>query len=76
MEGILSSGEVLKATVSEDVEITGEFVVCGECHRKSGLGASEGQFVTPPVVGSILYEPMQLPTSRPPAPPVLRPAYD
>jgi hypothetical protein len=76
MEGILSSGESLVATVSQDVEITGGFVVCGECHRKSGLGASEGQFVTPPVVGPILYEPMQLPTSRPPAPPVLRPAYD
>ena len=75
MEGILPSGEVLEATVAEDVAISGEFVVCGECHRKSGLGASEGQFVTPPVVGSILYEPLQLPTSRPPAPPVLRPAY-
>ena len=76
MEGTLSSGESLVATVSQDVEITGDFVVCGECHRKSGLGASEGEFVTPPVVGSILYEDWQLPTSRPPAPPVLRPAYD
>lgn len=76
MGGVLSSGEPLKATVSGDVEITGEFVVCGECHRKSGLGASEGESVAPPVVGSLLYEPLQLPVSRPPEPPIQRPAYD
>jgi hypothetical protein len=58
------------------VEITGEFVVCGECHRKSGLGASEGESVAPPVVGALLYEPLQLPVSRPPEPPIQRPAYD
>jgi len=75
-EGILSSGEALTAVVSGDVEITGEFVVCGECHRKSGLGASEGEFIAPPVVGSLLYIPLQLPVSRPPEPPVQRPAYD
>lgn len=75
MEGILPSGEPLRAIVNGDVEISGEFVNCGECHRKSGLGASEGQSVAPPVVGALLYEPFQLPTSRPPAPPVLRPAY-
>jgi hypothetical protein len=75
MEGVLPSGEPLTAIVNGDVEITGDFVVCGECHRRSGLGASEGQSVAPPVVGALLYEPFQLPTSRPPAPPVLRPAY-
>ena len=76
MEGILPSGEPLTAVVSGDVEITGEFVVCGECHRKSGLGASEGESIAPPVVGSLLYQPLQLPVSRPPEPPVQRPAYD
>jgi len=76
MEGVLPSGEPLTAVVSGDVQITGEFVVCGECHRKSGLGASEGQSIAPPVVGSLLYEPLQLPVSRPPEPPVQRPAYD
>jgi hypothetical protein len=76
MEGVLPSGEPLTALVSGDVEITGEFVVCGECHRKSGLGASEGESVAPPVVGSLLYQPLQLPVSRPPEPPVQRPAYD
>jgi len=76
MEGVLPSGEPLTAVVSGDVEITGEFVVCGECHRKSGLGASEGESIAPPVVGSLLYEPLQLPVSRPPEPPIQRPAYD
>ena len=76
MEGILPSGEPLRAVVSGDVEITGEFLVCGECHRKSGLGASEGESVAPPVVGELLYKPLQLPVSRPPEPPVQRPAYD
>ena len=75
-EGILSSGEPLTAIVASDVEITGEFIVCGECHRKSGLGASEGEYVAPPVVGSLLYMDLQLPVSRPPEPPVQRPAYD
>ena len=76
MDGILPSGEPLTAIVSGDVEISGEFVVCGECHRKSGLGASEGESIAPPVVGSLLYQPLQLPVSRPPEPPVQRPAYD
>jgi len=75
-EGMLPSGEPLTAIVSGDVEITGEFLVCGECHRKSGLGASEGESVAPPVVGSLLYIDLQLPVSRPPEPPVQRPAYD
>jgi hypothetical protein len=75
-EGILSSGEPLTAIVANDVEITGEFVVCAECHRRSGLGASEGESIAPPVVGSLLYMDLQLPVSRPPEPPVQRPAYD
>jgi len=75
-DGILSSGEPLTAVVSGDVEITGDFLVCAECHRRSGLGASEGDFIAPPVVGSLLYIDLQLPVSRPPEPPVQRPAYD
>jgi len=75
-EGTLSSGESLTAVVSGDVEITGEFLVCAECHRRSGLGASEGESIAPPVVGSLLYIDLQLPVSRPPEPPVQRPAYD
>ncbi|MDH4253921.1 MAG: hypothetical protein OEX13_05275 [Gammaproteobacteria bacterium] len=75
MDGILPSGEPLTAEVIRDVRVVGDQVICGKCHRKSGLGASEGQEVVPPVVGEILFNPLQLPTSKPPEPPVLRPAY-
>lgn len=76
LDGVLPDGAPLTALVAGDVPITGRQVVCGHCHRRSGLGASEGQEVAPPVAREILYRPWQLPTSRPPAPPVLRPAYD
>jgi len=75
MDGMLPSGEPLTAEVIRDVRVVGDQVICGKCHRRSGLGASEGQEVVPPVVGEILFNPLQLPTSKPPEPPVLRPAY-
>jgi len=75
MDGVLTSGESLTAEVIRDVRVVGDQVICGKCHRRSGLGASEGQEVVPPVVGEILFNPLQLPTSKPPEPPVLRPAY-
>jgi len=74
-DGILPSGEPMAGIVSGDVEIAGDFVICGRCHRRSGLGSLEGTSVVPVVVGSMLYEDLALPTSRPPAPPVQRPAY-
>jgi len=74
-DGILPSGEPMTGLVSGDVEIAGDFVVCGRCHRRSGLGSLEGTSVVPVVVGSMLYEDLALPTSRPPLPPVQRPAY-
>jgi hypothetical protein len=75
MEGILPSGEMMAATVSGDIEITGEQVICGACHRRSGLGSSEGQEVMPAVTGAVLYQPLRLPTRKPPLTPELRPAY-
>lgn len=75
MEGVLPSGKMMTATISDDIEVTGEQVMCGACHRRSGLGSSEGQEVIPAVTGDLLYKPLRLPTSRPPIPPELRPAY-
>ncbi len=74
-DGILPSGEPMTGLVNGDVEIAGDFVVCGRCHRRSGLGSIEGTSIVPVVVGSMLYEDLALPTSRPPLPPVQRPAY-
>lgn len=75
MEGLLPSGETMSAVIQGDIELTGEQVVCGFCHRRSGLGSSEGQEVVPAVTGDILYEPLRTPTSKPPLAPELRPAY-
>ena len=75
MEGVLPSGKMMTATISDDIEVTGEQLMCGACHRRSGLGSSEGQEVIPAVTGDLLYKPLRLPTSRPPMPPELRPAY-
>ena len=74
-EGTLSNGSSLVARVNGDVEVTGDQVTCGACHRRSGLGSSEGANVVPAITGPILMNPLQLPASKPPAPPVLRPAY-
>jgi hypothetical protein len=75
MEGIRPSGELIVGKVSIDVELSGEHVICGNCHRRSGLGSIEGTNVVPPVAGSVLFNDLMLPTSRPPNPPILRPAY-
>jgi hypothetical protein len=74
-EGILPSGEFMTATIQGDIQVTGEQVICGACHRRSGMGSMEGQQVVPAVTGNMLFNPWQIPTSKPPAAPILRPAY-
>jgi hypothetical protein len=76
MEGRLPSGELMSGTVVGDVKLSGEQVICVACHRRSGLGSTEGQEAVPAVTGDLLYEPLRLPTSKPPLAPILRPAYD
>lgn len=75
MEGVLPSGKSMTATVQGDIEVSGQQLVCGACHRRSGMGSSEGQDVVPMVIGDTLYNPLRLPVSKPPLPPELRPAY-
>ena len=74
-EGRLRSGELLVGTLFGGAELTGAQVACSQCHRRSGMGSIEGQEVVPSITGDLLYNPLQLPTVKPPAPPVLRPAY-
>ena len=74
-EGRLRSGEALVGTLFGGAELTGAQVACSQCHRRSGMGSIEGQEVVPSITGDLLYNPLQLPTVKPPAPPVLRPAY-
>ncbi len=75
MEGLLPSGQPVKAFVQNDIALSEEQASCGSCHRKSGMGSSEGQQVVPAIAGRILFNPLQIPTSKPPEAPILRPAY-
>lgn len=54
-EGILSSGEPLRATLQGDVTVEGEQASCASCHRRSGMGSSEGTAFVPPVTARALF---------------------
>lgn len=75
LEGVLPSGKMMKALVQGDIKVSGEQVICGTCHRRSGMGSSEGPQVMPAITGNILFNPLRLPTSKPPLAPLQRPAY-
>ena len=59
IEGLLASGDHVAALTQGDVPISGKFS-CGQCHRKSGYGASEGGVYVLPITAKSLYEPREL----------------
>jgi hypothetical protein len=74
-EGLLPNGSLVKATIKGDIAVEGDQLICETCHRKSGMGSTEGQQVVPAVAGSVLFKPLMLPITKPPEPPVYREAY-
>ena len=56
-EGILPNGQTAHAVGAGNAAIIGSQITCISCHRRSGLGTSEGKNVAPPITGEILFQP-------------------
>jgi hypothetical protein len=56
-EGILPSGEFLRARREGGAIVQGADAACVNCHRRSGLGAEEGRSFIPPIAGPYLFRP-------------------
>ncbi|MGZ2745465.1 cytochrome C [Burkholderia stagnalis] len=57
--GILGSGEPLEAVHPDGVRLHGAAAACINCHRRSGLGAKEGNSTIPPITWRYLVHPRE-----------------
>jgi hypothetical protein len=57
MEGVLPSGKPLTGLRFGNVIVSGEEAACVKCHRRSGMGAVEGEIIVAPVTGNYLFTP-------------------
>ncbi|MBI3562985.1 MAG: cytochrome C [Gammaproteobacteria bacterium] len=57
--GVLPSGEPVVGMREADAGVSGETAACVNCHRRSGLGTTEGQIVIPPIIGKYLFRPLE-----------------
>ena len=55
--GLLPNGEALRGERLAGGAVTGLAAACTTCHRRSGLGSSEGRIVVPPIIGRYLFRP-------------------
>ena len=58
MRGLTTAGTAVSAIVQGDVHVKSSEMACVNCHRRSGLGGSEGPLIVPAVAGSILFAPV------------------
>lgn len=54
-EGRLPSGAPLVGQRQGEIKISGKPAACVQCHRPSGMGSVEGDFLVPPITGKALY---------------------
>jgi hypothetical protein len=54
-QGRLPSGAPLQGTRAGGGSIEGAAAACVNCHRRSGLGTTEGSIVIPPIIGKYLF---------------------
>jgi hypothetical protein len=80
-DGILPSGQALRAVSLQGVNLRGERAACTTCHRRSGFGSSEGYKPIRPIAGRYLFQAVNAPNPRLSSDPAspnrgMRPAYD
>ncbi|HEY0766433.1 MAG TPA: hypothetical protein VGD47_00635 [Steroidobacteraceae bacterium] len=53
--GLMPSGAPVQATREAGAALNGADAACVNCHRRSGLGSSEGRITIPPIAGPYLF---------------------
>lgn len=61
-EGVLISGEPLRAVRLGGTVVSGADAACRLCHQRSGMGLTEGSVPVPPVTGPALFGKLELAT--------------
>jgi hypothetical protein len=56
-EGLLPSGQPLRGDRAGGVAVEGSDAACVKCHRRSGLGTSEGRIIISPITARYLFRP-------------------
>jgi hypothetical protein len=56
-DGLNAAGEPVKGQREPGMQLTGSTAACVNCHRRSGLGMTEGRTTIPPIAGMYLFHP-------------------